>query len=87
MIFSWLTSKVGQALAKALAVLAAISAVFVLGRKSGKDALQARILKKDVKRRRAGRNAAANEKSETTGMSNSDLVDRLRRRDGDWGGL
>lgn len=59
------------------------------GSKKREGALEASVdaLKEDTKKLEKAREAAYKEKRDVNGVSDSDLVNRLRRRGDDWGGL
>lgn len=56
-------------------------------KKEGKEAEKVEQLLRDQNRREAGKKSAFKEKRDVDGISDSDLIDRLRRRGDDWGGL
>lgn len=61
-----------------------------LYRKGRNDVIQRRELEQartTIKHEAKGRDAVADEKRAVEGLDNRGLVDRLRRRDGDWRGL
>jgi hypothetical protein len=75
---------------KLLGVLLSVIALFTFGfikKKEGKQSLENDILKDQEKRKDRGREAGFKEKRAIEGLSDSDVLDRLRRRDGDWGSL
>lgn len=57
------------------------------GRKSGRDKVERRLARDQRKREGRGRDAVEQESAESAGLSNRDIVERMRRRDGDFGGL
>jgi len=70
--------------------LAGLIALFMYGRaKKREGAVEAstEALRKDVKKVEKAREAVHEEKRNVNGLSDSDLVDRLRRRSDDWGKL
>jgi hypothetical protein len=79
---------------KAVAYLG-VALVFVLGllgwgaskKRQGADAAKTKQIKQDAIKGQKAREAAFKEKRDVNGLSDSDLIDRLRRRDGDWGNL
>lgn len=81
-------------LQKGLALLGvfvlAILALFGYGAKKkseGKEEVLVETIKKDLVKKENAREAAFKEKRDVDGISDSDLVDRLRRRSSDWGKL
>lgn len=56
-------------------------------RKRDVDAYKDKKAAEDQLKREKAREAAFKEKRDVDGISDSDLVDRLRRRSDDWGGL
>lgn len=56
-------------------------------RREGKISQETEDLKADANKREEAREAAFKEKRDVDGLSDSDLVDRLRRRGDDWGSL
>ena len=53
----------------------------------GSDRAKRKAAEDALERQRKADDATAKERKETSGLSDSDIVDRLRRRDGDWRGL
>ncbi len=86
----WLAFKASR-YARWLAIAgAALMAVFVALRraeKRGADNVKSEINEDRIERMEAGNEAVERERAETSGADNSALVDRLRGRDGDWGGV
>ena len=82
---NWLIDLVlGDALPYLLTAGAALVSFMAYGRskkKQGRTEAETDALKDSVEREERGRDAVANEQSETTGLSNSDLVERMRSRD------
>ena len=76
-----LTSKLGRGIALAGGVLLAIVTFGASQRSKGRTEAETDALKDSVEREERGRDAVAEEQSETTGLSNSDIVERMRRRD------
>lgn len=69
---------------------AAVMAVLVVLRRAkrqGRADVKAEINEDRIERMEAGNEAVERERAETSGADNSALVDRMRRRDGDWGGV
>ena len=69
---------------------AALMAFFVAQKraeKRGADNVKAEINEDRIERMEAGNEAVETERAETSGADNRAVVDRLRRRDGDWGGV
>lgn len=56
-------------------------------RKGAKEEVKAEIVIENVAKEEKARVEAYREKKNTDGLSDSDLVDRLRRRDDDWSRL
>lgn len=56
-------------------------------RRQGKDQGELDEYKDEAKKREKAREAGFKEKRDVDGISDSDLVDRLRRRGDDWGSL
>lgn len=70
--------------------LTAVLGLFAYGwakKREGASEAATEALKDDVKKLEKAREAAYKEKRDASGLSDSDLVDRLRRRGDDWGGL
>jgi hypothetical protein len=69
--------------------------LFVLGifgygqmkKREGLNEKEAKDLKEDALKREKARESAFEEKRNVDGLSDSDLLDRLRRRGDDWGSL
>jgi len=81
-IASWfLTSKLGRGIALAGGVLLAIVTFGAMKKKQGHTEAETDALKDGVEREERGRDAVAKEQAETTGLSNSDIIERMRRRD------
>lgn len=90
MILTWLSDKIKYLLGGAVVALTALLAIFSYGRSKKKEgaseALVERLQTDAVKREKA-REAAYEEKRNSGGVSDSDVLDRLRRRRDDWGRL
>lgn len=71
---------------KLLALLGAVAA-FVTARQSGRKSAENKQLKDAAKREQRGRDAATKEKRDTRDADKHKLIDRLRGRDGDFGGM
>lgn len=85
-----LTKPVKMALGGLVAALVALLAILGYGRSrenEGASKALSEALIKDEEKRGKAREAAFKEKRDVDGLSDSDLVDRLRRRGDDWGGL
>lgn len=86
-MFLWLKSKI---LFYGSVALAFLVFIFTFGRvkyrQGVKEAVQD-IREQEDKREDKGREAAFKEKRDTDGLSDGDVVDRLRRRTDRWGGL
>jgi len=70
-----------------LGALVGVAVAYFKVRKGGRDSLENEILRDAEERERRGRNAVSKEQADADGLSSSDLVDRLRRRSGDFGGM
>jgi hypothetical protein len=82
-----ITSKVLWVFAVVVALLTSIK---LIRRDAVKDAgvrLENTTLKEKDRKLDEGRKAVSKEKRSTDGLSDSDVVDRLRRRSSDWGGV
>lgn len=89
-MLTFLATKYRQALTALGVALTALLSLFAYGwAKKREGALQAttEALKDDVKKLEKAREAVYEEKRNVNGLSPSDIVDRMRRRDGDWGSL
>lgn len=85
MIRFLLSNPLTRWLGGALAALLAVLGYGALKKREGRqEAREAARQAQDDKAKEA-RNAAQDEREATDGLSDSDIVDRLRRRDGDWG--
>ena len=78
-IWAWLGGLVGVSLAFVGGQWA--------GKRSGKEQERARHLQKTIEKGKEGRNAAHDEREATDGMSDSDIADRVRKRERVWRGL
>lgn len=91
MIFwSLLTSKLKYLLGGAATAIAALLGVWGYGwskKREGASEAATEALREDALKREKAREAAYEEKRDVDGVSDSDLVDRLRRRGDDWGSL
>lgn len=70
--------------------LTAVLGLFAYGwakKREGASEAATEALRDDVKKLEKAREAAYEEKRDVNGLSPSDIVNRLRRRDGDWGSL
>lgn len=70
--------------------LTALLGVFVYGyakKREGASEAHTEALEDDAEKLEKAREAAYKEKRNVNGISDSDLVDRLRRRGDDWGSL
>lgn len=67
------------------AVLVSVLASYFSGRKDGASKVKQKSLEKQAKQEAKGRDAVAKEKEATDGMSNDDIVDRMRKRGDRWG--
>lgn len=87
---NFLTGGYRKALTALGMALTALLGVLAYGwSKKREGALEAstKALRDDAKKLEKAREAAYEEKRDVSGLSDSDLIDRLRRRDGDWGRL
>jgi hypothetical protein len=87
---SWLLgTRLGRLLVAGAALLVTLVTTSKLAERRGakKGAQDAKLdaYIEQQKKRQKGREASADEKRKTSGVSDSDVVERLRRRDGDWG--
>lgn len=69
------------------AAIAALAATWFAARKSAKSDAKAEAAQTKSKQEGKGRDAVAEEQRAIDGLGNRDLVDRVRRRDGDWRGV
>jgi hypothetical protein len=89
-MFNFILPSLNKILAIASAVAAFLLSVFAYGLlkvNQGKKEKEVEELKQDAVKRKIAREAAFKEKRDVDGISDSDLVDRLRRRSDDWGSL
>lgn len=89
-LWSFIVGKYRMALAGFLTGLGAVLALFAYGwskKREGASEAATKALKQDAIKLEKAREAAYKEKRDVDGVSDSDLVDRLRRRDNDWGKL
>ena len=70
-----------------LGIIAGALGLYAKGRSDAKAKAETATLRDTAKREDAGREAVAKEKRATDGATDRDIVDSLRRRDGDWGGM
>lgn len=87
---SILTSGYRKALTALGVALTAILGLFAYGyakKREGASQAATEALRDNVKKMEKAREAAYKEKRDVDGLSDRDLVDRLRRRSDDWGGL
>lgn len=80
----------GNVLAAIGAALTTLVGIFMYGRSKKKEgALEAttRAVQADAKKLEKARESVHKEKRDVAGVSDSDLIDRLRRRSDDWGSL
>lgn len=71
-------------------VLFLVVTIFTFGKfkeNEGKNKVENKNLRNEEEKRVKGREAAFKEKRNVAGVSDSDLVDRLRSRGDDWGSL
>lgn len=68
-------------------VLAALRGFGARQRANGRKEAETDNLKDAVKRAKRGRDAVIEEQSDAEGLSNSDIVERMRRRDDDFTGM
>ena len=82
---TWLIDLIaGPILPYILAAGAALVSFMAYGsakKKQGRTEVETDALRDSADRQEKGRDAVAEEQSETTGLSNSDIVERMRRRD------
>lgn len=89
-MLSALLTPINKIIAGVSFVLIFIAGIFGYGamkKREGKKEVKVDELTQDVAKRKNAREAAFEEKRNVNGVSDSDLVDRLRRRDDDWGSL
>lgn len=89
-MISFLVARYRSALTALGMALTALLGVFVYGyakKREGASEARTDALEDDVKKLEKAREAAYREKRNVNGISDSDLVDRLRRRGDDWGSL
>lgn len=85
---TWLLStRVGRAVTALLGALAAFMGVYVAGRRKGADKAESKAMKERIERQKDGRDAVIDEQQKTSGLSDSDVIDRMRRRSRDRGGM
>lgn len=85
---AWAIFRASKAFQIVALVTTAIVAFFFAQRraeKRGADGVEADITEDRIERMESGNEAVQIEAEETRDASNSDLVNRLRGRDGDWG--
>ena len=82
-MMSWVITKAWPYIAVTLAVLAILVDVFRRGGVNNQRKTQLEDYELDDE----GRNNVYREQTETRGLSSSALVDRMRGRDSDWGGM
>ena len=82
-MMTYFLNKLWPYVAGALAILVILAEVFRRGGNQQKE----KDLLDTFERDKEGRRAVYREQAETDGLSSGDLVERMRRRDGDWGGL
>lgn len=80
---NWVMSRIWPYIAMLLGGLALLGGVY----RRGSTSKEREIIAEDFSRDKDGRDAVAKEQTETDGLSSSELVDRMRSRDGDWRGL
>lgn len=80
-------SRYARWLAMAGAALIAFFAILRKAKRQGRDEVKNEINEDHIERMESGNEAVQREREETRDASNSDLVDRLRRRDSGWGGM
>lgn len=88
--FLSLPSLFKQLIGAAGVALAGLVAVLVYGhakKREGVHEAATQALQDDVKKLEKAREAAYEEKRRTSGLSDSDIVDRIRSREEDWGKL
>jgi len=82
---SWVIELIaGPILPYIMAAGGALLAIMTFGlsqRREGRTEAETDALRDSVEREERGRDAVAKEQTETSGLSNSDIVDRMRSRD------
>lgn len=89
-MIAFLVGKWRMALTTLGVALTAVLGLFAYGwakKREGASEAATEALRDDVKKLEKAREAAYEEKRDVNGLSPSDIVNRLRRRDGDWGSL
>ena len=79
-MLSFLTTRIGRALAAAGAVVMAVLGVFIAGRREGRQAAKTDALEDSAKRQERGRDAVQDLRNSDT----DDLVDQLHDNDAKW---
>jgi membrane protein required for beta-lactamase induction len=74
-------------LAGAVIMLAGVFGIYTKGRRDVTRQRDLDAARTTSKQEAKGRDAVAKEKRASDGADNRDLVDRVRGRDGDWGGV
>lgn len=85
-MMAWARYALGGVVALVTALLAILGYGYAK-KQEGLSEARTEALEGDAKKRGEAREAAFKEKRETDGLSAGDLLDRLRRRTDDWGGL
>lgn len=81
--FKWILLKVAAVLTASLALIS----YGAMKKRQGETKVEVETLQQEVKKQEKSREAAYKEKRDVDGLSDSDLIDRLRRRGDDWGRL
>ena len=85
--FMGLPQKLYAYLAGAVFLVVTIFTFGKIKQNEGATKVENKNLRNEEEKRVKGREAAFKEKRDVDGVPDSDLVDRLRRRGDDWGGL
>ena len=89
-MLTFLATKYRQALTALGVALTGVLGVLAYGwskKREGASEAATEALRDDAKKLEKAREAVYEEKRNVNGLSPSDIVDRMRRRDGDWGSL
>lgn len=84
---AWLMAQAAPYIAGFVALAVAYLGVSWSSKKRARAETEAKAARTKSKQEGKGRDAVAAEKRAIDGLDNRDLVDRVRRRDGDWRGV
>lgn len=79
-MIAWLTSRIGRWVSAALVFAGVVLGAFMMGRREGRQTAKSDALEDSAKRQEKGREAV----QDLRGASRDDILDRLRRNDGQW---